>query len=932
MVQVPYRPFPTETPEKFALPTQRFDVNSDMFGAGVGRATARLGGVISQVGETLSAAFQQQKNEADAAAAKDAYLNASVAKAQVDTGFYSLEGKNAVDAYPKYVEDLQKIRQDALDSLKGSPKAQKMFDTDFTNDAVNALGSGGRHVATQTKVYKSGQSAARVDLAMKDPANVADNDRFRQNLGVVNGELDQQAQIEGWSPEMLSSKKATFTSKAWMVKLSETARNDPFEAMKLYSANADALTAEDQVAIEGRIQQQMMTVGVHQGADMVSNGVNTVTPRFAGAMTEGGMPAYTAARKGGVAGSLIFPVGGSQAGKTWHDVPSSGGAPGSRDFGGNRHGLFHTAVDIPATLGDPVLGVMDGGVVVRADASRNGYGNVVDVQYPDGTVHRMAHLDQINVKVGEPVAQGQQLGTAGSSGNADAGFVHVHYEVIKGDAYKAMGGRPPGREVSLASLNNDRLDPRGYFGGAGAGARAFVPQGNLQQRIIGADSAGVSGLVSPKGALGIMQVMPETARIVASQLGIPFSLSRLQYDVEYNTLIGTTYLSWLLKQFGGNETLAAAAYNAGPGRVVEWIAKYGDPSKGQISNEEWASKIPFAETRNYVAKIMGGAGVQPSRVTIGPTSSAGDLASGLDYAKQIADTFAPGNAAFLDALQSKVRGDYELSKSVRADQMSAAYDAVLNEVISEPGKTPPTDLRQLSQEAQDYYHSLPPTQRKAIDTQLEQNASPSDKAATPQMSNNYDRLLGLRETNPEAFKAYDFGNDPNLTPALRKQLIDLKHKPLAAEKGPNYKQMLDIAAPLLQGAGITKKDTIDKYNQFVGAFLRVSDEQSATLKRPLKPEEVRQITSDLLEKTVVSGWFGQTQHYKFESYGIDAEGLSTVPPRDFGASFAPNRAFTVPDDVRQTIIDRYQKKTGQVPSDALIFLIWKTSNLKEQLP
>jgi murein DD-endopeptidase MepM/ murein hydrolase activator NlpD len=145
-------------------------------------------------------------------------------------------------------------------------------------------------------------------------------------------------------------------------------------------------------------------------------------------------------------------------------VPYDGGSRNSRSFGGNRSGKLHTGVDIPGAVGDPIYATKDG-VIRRAEMSPSGYGWTVDVEYADGTVHRNAHMDHIGdgIKVGSKVKAGQSLGAVGTSGNADAGFPHNHYEVIKKDYYDQHKGRPPGRASSEEELHAGRVDPRQYY-------------------------------------------------------------------------------------------------------------------------------------------------------------------------------------------------------------------------------------------------------------------------------------------------------------------------------------------------------------------------------------------------------------------------------------------------------------------------------------
>ena len=85
------------------------------------------------------------------------------------------------------------------------------------------------------------------------------------------------------------------------------------------------------------------------------------------------------------------------------------------------------------------------------------------------------------------------------------------------------------------------------------------------------ESAFNSAAVSPSGALGLMQLMPGTAREVAGKVGIPYIQDKLTRDPAYNVSLGTQYLGDMLQKFGGSYELALAAYNAGPGRVSRWL-------------------------------------------------------------------------------------------------------------------------------------------------------------------------------------------------------------------------------------------------------------------------------------------------------------------------------------------------------------------------
>ncbi len=117
------------------------------------------------------------------------------------------------------------------------------------------------------------------------------------------------------------------------------------------------------------------------------------------------------------------------------------------------------------------------------------------------------------------------------------------------------------------------------------------------------------------GARGLMQLMPGTARDVSRQLGIEYSLDGLKTDPAYNIRLGTTYLSDQLSTFDGSYIMAAAAYNAGPGRPRQWAQRYGDPRRMSVEGAvDWIESIPFDETRNYVMRVLEGMHVYRQRL------------------------------------------------------------------------------------------------------------------------------------------------------------------------------------------------------------------------------------------------------------------------------------------------------------------------------
>ncbi len=131
---------------------------------------------------------------------------------------------------------------------------------------------------------------------------------------------------------------------------------------------------------------------------------------------------------------------------------------------------------------------------------------------------------------------------------------------------------------------------------------------------IGLDKAWVYGLIrqesrfiksarSHVGASGLMQIMPATAKYVARKIGMTgFTLNNLN-DTHTNITLGTQYLNMVLTNLGGSQTLATAAYNAGPGRPRLWRSSL----ERQIEGAIFAETIPFSETRTYVKNVLANA-------------------------------------------------------------------------------------------------------------------------------------------------------------------------------------------------------------------------------------------------------------------------------------------------------------------------------------
>ena len=110
--------------------------------------------------------------------------------------------------------------------------------------------------------------------------------------------------------------------------------------------------------------------------------------------------------------------------------------------------------------------------------------------------------------------------------------------------------------------------------------------------------------VSAAGALGLMQLMPGTAKEIARKAKMPHETDWLTSKPSHNIAVGSLYLDELLNRYNGNYAMALAAYNAGPMRVARWIPELGDPRDPKVDLVNWIEMIPISETRNYVQRVL----------------------------------------------------------------------------------------------------------------------------------------------------------------------------------------------------------------------------------------------------------------------------------------------------------------------------------------
>jgi len=201
------------------------------------------------------------------------------------------------------------------------------------------------------------------------------------------------------------------------------------------------------------------------------------------------------------------------------------------------------------------------------------------------------------------------------------------------------------RVVRNAAKRDFILPERGYPIRA-APAAYDAPEAPFVLGIVRQESSFDPMARSGTGARGMMQLMPGTAEGVARRLGLGYGGLD---DPDYNIRLGSAYLGQLVGQFSGSYVMAAAAYNAGPGRPSQWSEECGDPRSSSTDPVNFIECIPFSETRDYVMRVLEATQVYRARLNGGaaPDTLASDLKrGGYGYAAVGSGRTAGGGGGF----------------------------------------------------------------------------------------------------------------------------------------------------------------------------------------------------------------------------------------------------------------------------------------------
>ena len=189
MPQVPYSGVPSVAPGGTPRSRYQADVSAQTFGGGVGQALESLGGQLKSSGNELferGVAMQTLYNQSEAQEADARYTEQA---ALLHADYNSLEGKNAVDAYPAYIENLKKSRQEIRDGLSNET-SQKLFESASNGTMGRTIFNGAGHAASQNKKYASTASTARISAIGNQTLSSPEDERsFAAGMQTTEAEV-----------------------------------------------------------------------------------------------------------------------------------------------------------------------------------------------------------------------------------------------------------------------------------------------------------------------------------------------------------------------------------------------------------------------------------------------------------------------------------------------------------------------------------------------------------------------------------------------------------------------------------------------------------------------------------------------------------------------------------------------------------------------
>lgn len=275
MAQVPFSPVPAVAPSGSGLPEVHSNVSAASFGGDIATAIQGFGREAAGAGDKLferAIWLQGLNNQAEAKKADADYM---VRAGQLHADYSQLEGDQAIKAYPKYSSDLKALRQSISGTLS-TRDSQRQFDSDSLGTMSRGIMNAASHLASQQKAYVVQSADAELNAVRETVAqNPGDEKGFAEGLERTKRTTEDIGRLRGMPPEQIANNVRTNTSKMWASKIESTAKETPFQAVKLLEDNRGNLTEQDFKRTEAIVNNQRDAVGsANIASDLVKAHMN----------------------------------------------------------------------------------------------------------------------------------------------------------------------------------------------------------------------------------------------------------------------------------------------------------------------------------------------------------------------------------------------------------------------------------------------------------------------------------------------------------------------------------------------------------------------------------------------------------------------------------------------------------------------------------
>jgi hypothetical protein len=277
MAQVPFSGVPQVAPGGVPLSRYHADVSAETFGGTVGTALQGLGGQLKSTGSELferGIAMQTLYNHSEASDADAQYMETA---GKLHAEYSSLSGKAAVDALPKYFDDLKTTRQQISKGLSNE-MSQKLFESSSNGTLGRSIFNGAGHAASENKKYALGASTARISAIGNNVLSTPEDERsFNTGLETTEREVRAQGALQGMAPEAIDEAVSLQKSKLWGERIKGLAKQEPLKAGKMLEDGIKRgdIRGEDISKLTSLVDQQRRTVGSRMISNQVMKGVGT---------------------------------------------------------------------------------------------------------------------------------------------------------------------------------------------------------------------------------------------------------------------------------------------------------------------------------------------------------------------------------------------------------------------------------------------------------------------------------------------------------------------------------------------------------------------------------------------------------------------------------------------------------------------------------